>query len=193
MRPLRAIPVAFLVLAATGPVGAGQDIAALKSEGGQIIKELAGSLQTELKAAMQAGGPLKALEVCNLSAQDLTVGVSDAHDGWSISRASHRLRNPANAPDDYTAATIDAFLARAAEGEDVASLMSAEIVETDGARAFRMVKAIPTGAVCLQCHGGTEVSADVEAALADTYPEDAARGFSAGDMRGVFTLSKPLD
>ncbi len=58
---------------------------------------------------------------------------------------------------------------------------------------FRMVKAIPTGEICLVCHGGAEVKPEVEARLAELYPDDRARGFGPGEMRGVFTLSKLLE
>ncbi len=44
----------------------------------------------------------------------------------------------------------------------------------------------------LVCHGSAEVPAAVVEKLADLYPEDMARGFAFGDMRGVFTLTKVL-
>ena len=113
--------------------------------------------------------------------------------GWMISRSSHKLRNPKNAPDAYTAAAIEEFLARQNAGEAAADLAKAEIVEAEGGQVFRMVKAIPTGELCLNCHGGTEVKPEVVEALAELYPEDQARGFKVGEMRGVFTLQKPLN
>jgi len=165
----------------------------LTAQGGQLIQQLAGALQTELVAAMQSGGPVAAVDVCNHQAFDITYNVSDAAEGWEISRSSHRLRNPANTPDEYTAAAMDVLLSRAADGETPQTLVTAEIVEDGDQRVFRMVKAIPTGEVCLTCHGSTEVSAEVEAVIAEYYPEDAARGFALGDMRGVFTLNKVLE
>ena len=69
----------------------------------------------------------------------------------------------------------------------------AEIVEEDGHQVFRLVKAIPTGALCLNCHGGDKVQASVVEKLAEHYPGDQARGFAEGQMRGVFTLKKVLD
>ena len=82
---------------------------------------------------------------------------------------------------------------RGEEGGAVAkSLSHAEIVEEDGQRVFRFVKAIPTAQPCLNCHGGDNVKPEVEAKLAELYPDDQARGFSVDQMRGVFTLSKAL-
>ncbi|WP_341365750.1 DUF3365 domain-containing protein [Yoonia sp. BS5-3] len=170
-----------------------EEVQDLAQEGGQVIVQLAGALQAELQSAMQAGGPVAAVDLCNIEAQSITYDISDANEGWEISRSSHRLRNPANAPDAYTAAAIDDFLNRLDAGEDPQTLVRAEIIEQDDQRVFRMTRAIPTAGVCLTCHGASEVSAEVADILADRYPEDMARGFSEGDMRGVFVLSKVLD
>ncbi|HQF31154.1 MAG TPA: DUF3365 domain-containing protein, partial [Hyphomicrobiales bacterium] len=72
------------------------------------------------------------------------------------------------------------------------TMVKAGIVEEDGKKLFRLVKAIPTGEVCLNCHGGAEVKAETAEMLAKYYPEDQARGFTLGQMRGVFTLSREV-
>ena len=51
-------------------------------------------------------------------------------------------------------------------------------------------EAIGTEQVCLNCHAA-EIKPDVEKLL-QLYPQDTARGFAVGDIRGAFTLSKPL-
>lgn len=175
------------------PGAQAEDKAAMAAQGKALIQEFAGSLQSELKAAMQAGGPVEAITVCNIRAPEITAAISEGSDGWEIARSSHKLRNPANAPDAYTEAAIQEFLARQAAGESAADLVKTEIVSEDGQKVFRMVKAIPTGDVCLNCHGGDQVTPAVEEALAEYYPEDQARGFKPGEMRGVFTLTKVLD
>ncbi|MEM7498648.1 MAG: DUF3365 domain-containing protein [Pseudomonadota bacterium] len=170
-----------------------QDIDAMKAHGQGLIEAFGGALKTELVAAIEAGGAVNAVEVCKLRAPEIASTVSEASDGWTISRSSHRLRNPLNAPDAYTAAAIETFLSRVEAGEPAGSLAQAGIFEEGGQRVFRMVKAIPTGAVCLQCHGGEEIAPEVATVLDALYPQDRARGFGEGDMRGVFTLRKPLD
>ena len=67
----------------------------------------------------------------------------------------------------------------------------AEVVEMNGQKSFRYMKAIPTGKVCLNCHGA-ELKPAVSKELDMLYTDDKARGFKAGDIRGAFTLSKPL-
>ncbi len=167
------------------------DQPALTAEGKALIQEFGETLKAELMAAMEKGGPVEAIAVCNLRAPEIAASVSS--DGWTVARSSHRLRNSDNAPDAYTAAAIKEFLAREAAGEPAADLVKAEIVEDEGGQVFRMVKAIPTAGLCVSCHGGEEVAPEVQAKLAELYPQDQARGFSEGEMRGVFTLKKPLD
>jgi hypothetical protein len=67
----------------------------------------------------------------------------------------------------------------------------AEVVEKDGSKQFRFMKAIPTGEVCLACHGSS-IAPAIAATLDEAYPDDQARGYKLGDVRGAFTLSKPL-
>ena len=144
-------------LAAALPLtAAAADREALAEEGRALIREFAGTLKGELQAAMKAGGPTNAIAVCNIRAPEIAREVSEAS-GWTVARSSHRLRNPANAPDAWTAAAIEDFLAREAAGETAESIAKAGIVEEDGRKVFRMARAIPTAKVCLACHGGETV------------------------------------
>jgi hypothetical protein len=67
----------------------------------------------------------------------------------------------------------------------------AEIVNKGGRKHYRFMKAIPTGPLCLACHG-TSVTPEVAASLHNLYPNDLATGYEFGDIRGAFTLSKPM-
>ena len=66
-----------------------------------------------------------------------------------------------------------------------------EIAAIDGKRQFRFMKAIPTGALCLQCHGSS-ISPEVSARLAELYPDDKATGYATGDIRGAFVVTRNL-
>jgi len=94
------------------------------------IKEFAGALQTELKTAMQAGGPVAAIAVCNARAMPITEKIA-AEKGMQLSRVSLKNRNPVNAPNDWQT-------------------------------------------------------------LADLYPQDRATGFSEGDIRGAFVVTRKI-
>lgn len=60
-------------------------------------------------------------------------------------------------------------------------------VEEQGGAAFRYMRAIPTGGVCLACHG-SDIAPEVKAAIAAAYPQDQATGFKMGQLRGAFSI-----
>jgi hypothetical protein len=185
--------IAALIVALALPAAASAaepDVAALKGEAAGIIKTFAGSLQGELKAAMERGGPVEAIQVCAAKAVPLADQAS-ADSGWSVGRSSHKLRNPKNAPDALELQVLSDFLNRQAKGEKADDLVYAAVVDSAEGKEFRFIKAIPTGEPCLACHG-TAIKPEVAKELDALYPADQARGFSAGDMRGIFTLSRKL-
>ncbi|HID49314.1 MAG TPA: DUF3365 domain-containing protein, partial [Chromatiales bacterium] len=103
---------------------------------------------------------------------------------------SLKVRNPNNEPDAWERKVLESFEQRKQQGEDVKKMEFAEVVTVDGKQEFRYMKAIPTGKVCLQCHGA-QIKPEVEAVLKQEYPRDQARGFRQGDIRGAFTITRP--
>ncbi|MGP9812646.1 Tll0287-like domain-containing protein [Rhodopseudomonas sp. NSM] len=169
----------------------GEDKLALEAEAQALIKDFGGSLLGALKGSIESSGPVEAVAFCNKEAPGIAAQASRQSGGWQISRTSLKPRNPASAPDDFERKAMSDFVGRIAAGEPVASLHHAEIVEHDGRRSFRYVQAIPTGELCLGCHGSA-IKPDVAAKIRALYPDDQATGFKPGEMRGAFTLSKPL-
>jgi hypothetical protein len=188
---LAIVVAAAVVVAAIVLRERGEDKAALEARAQALIKDYAGSLLGVLKGAIDSSGPVEAVAFCNKEAPEIAAQASRQSGGWQISRTSLKPRNPASAPDDFERRVMADFVGRIAAGEPVASLRHAEIVEDDGRRDFRYVQAIPTGELCLGCHGGA-IKPDVAARIRALYPADQATGFKPGEMRGVFTLSKPL-
>ena len=162
----------------------------------ELTKEARGLTKTfasALKDALMKGmgkGPAEAVKVCNTEAPAIAERV-DGAEGWKVGRTSLKLRNPHNAPDAWEREQLERFEKDKAAGKPADQLEAAAIVDIDGTRTFRYMKAIPTAAMCLSCHG-SELASDVESTLDELYPKDAARGFSDGDLRGAFTLQKAL-
>lgn len=149
------------------------------------------TLLAELQQAMQSGGPVNGIAVCHDKAAQIATDVSKT-EGMTIRRTSLRPRNAANAPDAWETAVLKEFDVRKAQGEPANKLeFSAVVAGADGQKTFRYMKAIPTAAVCLACHG-EHISPDVDAKLKELYPADTARGYKEGDLRGAFTISRPL-
>jgi hypothetical protein len=167
------------------------DLEAEAAKSRALTETLQQSLQAELKAALK-DGPAQAIEVCHKKAPAIAAALSQQH-GLRIGRTSLKLRNPNNAPDDWERQVLERFAERHRQGEAPQRLEHYEIVESHGKKEFRYMKAIviPQGAPCLLCHGRA-IDAAVEAKLKALYPEDRARGFQEGDLRGAFTVRKPL-
>jgi hypothetical protein len=154
------------------------------------IKDFAGSLQTVLKTTMQSSGPVVAIGVCNTQASPISRRVAAEHD-MALSRVSLKNRNPANAPNDWQTLVLEDFEKQKLAGKDITTLAWSETVNAGDGQEFRFMKAIPTGAVCLNCHG-TKIAPEVSQALAGLYPEDRAAGFSEGDIRGAFVVTRKI-
>lgn len=179
-----------LSLAASAPALAGEDIKALSGEAKGIVQGFFKELKGALVGAMKTKGPQGAVDVCNLKAAEITHKHTE-QSGWQVGRTALKLRNPGNAPDEWEKAVLEEFARKIAAGADPKKLARAEIVEMDGKRVFRFMKAIPTGKPCLTCHG-ENVKPEVLKTIRSHYPEDQATGFKLGELRGAFTLKKVL-
>lgn len=156
-------------------------------------RAIAASFGTELRAALQAamveGGPLAAIQVCNERAPRMAAAATEAS-GATVRRTSMRLRNPANRPDAHeSAALAELAIALAAAGPDSPPPERLDTLE-DG--RVRYMSAIVMQPPCLACHGET-LAAPVAAAIDARYPDDEARGFRLGELRGAFSITWPAD
>ncbi|HEB92793.1 MAG TPA: DUF3365 domain-containing protein [Gammaproteobacteria bacterium] len=157
----------------------------------EAVQSFARALKGNLQSVLQKKGPAEAVEACSSIAPLIAMTKSKSY-SWKISRTSLKLRDPDNAPDTWERAVMEQFEARKTKGEDVSKLEYYEVVEMDGNRMFRYMKAIPTlEKPCLTCHG-SNLRPDVAAALDKHFPNDKARGYKAGDIRGAFTIIQPL-
>ncbi|MCJ9427861.1 Tll0287-like domain-containing protein [Kordiimonas marina] len=145
------------------------------------------SLKSELMKAMAKGGPAAAVTVCNEKAPGIAEAL--AHEkGLRIGRTSLKLRNPNNAPDMWEKSVLEDFEHKRANGDPIAMLEAALVK----GQTYRFMKAIPTQGLCTVCHGAA-VNPKLYKTIKALYPEDKAVGFRAGDIRGAFTVTIPLE
>ena len=147
-----------------------------------LAKRLAGELKAALSSAMQVS-PANAIEVCNEQAPQIASHIG-AEEGVKLGRTALRTRNEANRPTDWQRTVLNEFQRRLAAGEPIANLEHTEVVREAGVVERRYMKAIATEPLCLTCHGA-QLAPEVKTAIASKYPQDAATGFSAGDLRGA--------
>ncbi len=188
----RSTMLAAFMITLASPVMAADPIAEQTASARAAIKGLGGALKDKLQAAMKDGGPVAALSVCNTEAPKIEKEQSESS-GMKVARTALKFRNPNNAPDDFEKRVMEKFIADIKGGADAMKLEHAEVVEADGKKTFRYMKPIMTaGQPCLACHG-SELKLEVSAKIKELYPNDQATGFSAGDMRGAFTVSKVME
>ena len=188
---MRNLPVFLLLSAAVSPAVPAGDYSKEIEESRATVHEFMQTLKQELQKGMQEGGPINAVSVCNLTAHGIANTYS-IRKGWQVGRTSLKTRNPNNSPDAWERAVLESFDERNAAGEDPAKLEFYEVLKTNGKRELRYMKAIPTGGLCLACHG-EHLDLQVKTRIETLYPHDQARGYKTGDIRGAFTITQPLD
>lgn len=155
------------------------------SEARKLAREFNARLRGKLELAMSEGGPLEAIEVCKTHAPGITESLQEQH--ITVKRTSLGIRNPANAPDQWESRVLTFFDQEKEAGADVTSLEHFALFKKEDGDTFRYTRAIPTGPVCLICHG-ENIAPDITEALSATYPADAARGYKLGQVRGMVSI-----
>ncbi len=155
----------------------------------QITQQAFAALSGVLMREIAAGGPARAVEVCHKAALPLTDSLARAG-GVQLRRTSSRPRNPHNAPDSLERRALAELAVQPldANGRPRAWLhRSSEAVDV----LLPIRLAMPT---CLNCHGqpSTDIAPATLARLDSLYPEDAARGYALGDLRGAWHVRFPL-
>lgn len=158
----------------------------LEHEADQKIDKFATQLKAALVLAIQKDGLQSAVQVCKEQAPQIAANLSN--DNWTVARTSLKARNVKNQPDEWETAVLRSFDERYKAGEK-ASMLTSSQMEND---TFRYMKAIPTGQLCLACHGRS-VDPELRKSIDTLYPQDTAVGFTTEDIRGAFTLTKKLD
>jgi hypothetical protein len=155
----------------------------------QLALQLGSQLKGELSKAIAEGGPLAAINVCYLRAPEIAAQLSEAS-GARVARTALRVRNPSNAPDDLERSVLEQFRVDLGTGPLDRPLEAAFEIRRGDAVERRYMRAIPTDALCLTCHG-KDLSPELAAAIARDYPGDQATGFEQGQLRGAFSVTWP--
>lgn len=143
-------------------------------------------LQSRLLAALDSGGPSRAIAYCADSAQALTA--RHARAGVYLRRVSLRVRNPANRPDAAEERQL-----RYLDSLHRTGPLPAEVVRSrrmpNGEEVVEYARPIIVQPACLNCHGDRErLAPGVRELLAKRYPSDQATGYAVGDLRGMISV-----
>jgi hypothetical protein len=177
------VPGLMLLLLAVMPARANDDPRLESSR--HYAATLQAQLGARLKSALAEGGPVAAIEVCQIEAP--RIAGSLATGGLSrVGRTALKVRNPANAPDQDARQVLERFDCEIGRGAD----LPLENFSTTPEGGARYMQAIITQPMCLTCHGSL-LAEEVKAAIEQRYPDDQATGFTVGDLRGAFIIDWP--
>ncbi len=130
--------------------------------------------------ALQTGGPVYAVEFCNLKASVIIDSLNKA-DNCRISRISIKNRNSENGLKTES----DKILWAIFENGTVTDTL---IKENENLIYYKSIK---TGLpACLKCHGTVDSDIDTVTAgkLKSLYPSDLATGYKLNDFRGLWKI-----
>ncbi len=163
-----------------------------RAQGG--IQRAGKALKGRLQDAMAQGGPVSAVSVCADEATGLTA-LASGRDKVRVGRASLKPRNPRNTGPDWVQAWLAEAQQQADQGVELSAIAGlSEVVQTPEGPEAHVIKPIGTEGLCLSCHGSPEqIPGEVQAVLAERYPDDKATGYEAGQLRGAFWAVAPVD
>jgi len=154
---------------------------------GKVITSLAqAELQKNLKKAMKEGGPVHAIEFCNINATHLTDSVSNIFDVevQRISLKNRNLNNAAIGPKEKI--LLNNFLESSLESTGLRDTL----IAFEGKLLYYRPIMIGMEA-CLKCHGqkGKNIDNETIIALNKLYPKDKATNYRMGEFRGVWKVT----
>ena len=161
---------------------------AYREKGQKLAGQAQQSLMGAVKKALQEGGPVHAVDYCNVEAESI-LDKESQEAGVQISRIARRNRNPANAL--QTRGERKAF----EKLENLAPRFDTSLLRREGSR-YVYYQPIPLRmTTCLKCHGEPEkeVAKPTLSLLAERYPEDQALHYALGDLRGAWKITFPED
>lgn len=142
------------------------------------------NLSQALVQALEDSGAAKAVVFCNLQVTGIYEKMNTEY-GVSISRVSHKNRNPAGAANEREVKLIEEYASN--------SKVSAITLFDDGDH-YTAYKPIHMSMIaCAKCHGvpGEDIEETTFITISMLYPDDKATGFKYKDMRGLWKVEVP--
>ena len=152
-------------------------------KGQDLATETQKVLGSNLMKAINEGGPINALEFCNIQAYPLTDSMATALKAH-ITRVTDKPRNQANMANKDELTYIASVKEKLGAGEQV----SPEISVMDG--KVTGYYPIITNQMCMQCHGSEndQINEETLAKINELYPNDQATGYGVGELRGIWVV-----
>lgn len=155
-------------------------------KGDEITNLAQGELLKNVSLAMKEGGPVYAIEFCNVRALPILDSLSTANN-CQIKRIAIKYRNPADKPQNkQEEEQLNEYLA--AHSNSMPLKPKVFLSES----SIEYYKPIMLGMdACLKCHGspGTQIDEATLIKIQELYPDDLATGFAIKDFRGAWKIT----
>ena len=195
----RTIPLAALAmgLAACSPPGTDEitltpvpDEEMVTALSAPVAQAFTAALQAELAAALAEGGPVQAVGVCHEAAPRIAAEQSAAS-GAEVRRVSDRNRNPdGRVGDDLAPYYAELAAQPLVDGQPATRIWASGSGDDE---RVHYLSAIPMREQpCGTCHG-SDIDPELQARIAELYPDDLPTGFVAGELRGALLVSWPAE
>lgn len=174
--------VAFFIIACNGHSIA-DDESALEPYNHQKIGDSLSTISQQtllsnVARELKNGGPVNAIDFCNLNALNLTDSLSKQYN-VKISRITSQPRNQSNLASDSELNILNAM---------IKSTSKDTVVNNQGDVVY--YKSIKLGmSACLKCHGApTDMDTKALEIIQARYPRDRATNYKMGDFRGAWKI-----
>ncbi|MFT5780405.1 MAG: hypothetical protein ACI837_003367 [Crocinitomicaceae bacterium] len=137
------------------------------------------TLLMNVSRELKSGGPVHAIDFCNLKVSSLMDSLSKKYD-VTISRITSMPRNASN-----KATSFELGLLKSLESSSI----NDTVVSMEGQATY--YKGITLGMpTCLKCHGSpqSDIGEETLIALQKHYPKDLAKNYQLGDFRGAWKI-----
>lgn len=193
VKRLKQYSVFLILLAVNGHVSADELVNNHIEASRKVANDFMQGLSKILKEQLALSGVNGVINVCKQVAPAMAKAASSSQ--VVVTRVSLKYRNPSmGVPDHWEAEKLANFDRLQLEGKPANEMEVAEVTTVSGQRWMRYMKAIPTQAMCLQCHGKTDdIKPSAKALLQQLYPNDQAIGYAVGQVRGAISIKTMLD
>ncbi len=163
----------------------------LISEARLVAKLLKKELGNTLKNSIKTSGVAPSIEACSDLAPKIAIDLSKQFDA-KVTRVSLKHRNPLiGAPDSWEQSVLTEFDNNKAILSTNTILEKSAIVNEPQGFYFRYMQTLVVKPICLSCHGkNSDITNAVKLRIKKNYPNDIAKNYDLGDIRGAISIKK---
>ncbi len=181
---LLALPVVLVLISCNSPSAVPEvEKPNYRQLGDSLINATFDTLRSALTKAIKEKGAAGAVSFCNESAYPITSAYTT--EKITLKRVAEKYRNPKNAPDSLDMIQWQQFVAAKEKGDPLQPIL---LEEKNTTYYYKPIVLQPT---CSACHGDSQkdILPPVLTTIDSLYPDDRAKGFAPGDLRGMWKVA----